>query len=74
MIFVNSIQFRANICLLYIDSSNKIKNKYDLNHSNKQKSFVLLLYRFFKSEFNKKRKKICSSYCVIFKNLRFKYL
>ena len=44
MMFINSIQFRANICLLYIDSSNKIKNKYDLNHSNKQKSFVLLLY------------------------------
>ena len=38
MIFINSIQFRANICLLYIDSSNKIKNKYDLNHSNKYSS------------------------------------
>jgi hypothetical protein len=38
MNFIISKKFKANICLLNFDSSNKIKNKYDLNHSNKYSS------------------------------------
>ena len=38
MNFIILKKFKANICLLNFDSSNKIKNKYDLNHSNKYSS------------------------------------
>jgi len=38
MNFIISKKFKANICLLTFDSSYKIKNKYDLNHSNKYSS------------------------------------
>ena len=38
MNFIISKKFKANICLLNFDSSNKIKNKYELNHSNKYSS------------------------------------
>ena len=38
MNFIISKKFKANICLLNFDSSNKIKNKYDLNHSKEYSS------------------------------------
>ena len=38
MNFIISKKFKANICLLTFDSSNKIKNKCELNHSNKYSS------------------------------------
>ena len=38
MNFIISKKFKANICLLNFDSSNKIKYKYNLNHSKKYSS------------------------------------
>ena len=71
MNFIISKKFKANICLLNFDSSNKIKNKYDLNHSNKYSSaFANIVIDSLNVNSNIiKGEKINSSHCTFCKNL-----
>ena len=71
MNFIISKKFKANICLLNFDSSNKIKNKYDLNHSNKYSSaFANIVIDSLNVNSNIiKGEKINSSHYILCKNL-----
>ena len=71
MNFIISKKFKANICLLNFDSSNKIKNKYDLNHSNKYSSaFANIIIDSLNVNSNIiKGEKINSSHYIFCKNL-----